>query len=457
LLNCIELENDMATRSAALDARKTAHDKEAGDLEGEARGIQRALAAQQSSDAATRAALSHRIEAYNGRVAALNDRAEGLKADTVQFGAGVSRYNLECANRAYNPQDKQLALADYRERKAVAASAGPFEAGLKAFDQGKYEEALALWMPLAEGGRAAAQFNIAVMYEQGLGVGKSDVEAARWYRSAAERGDVTSQLKIGSLYQDGTGVAKDLGNASYWYGEAAKGGVDFADVARQARERLAGLPKEYQAGAEEIVAFDGGRYVLRRALNRECVIALQGTVSPAADLKLEDILEKAKTQQCARPLTLLLESPGGSHDAGLALARSVRHEGMRTMARYECASSCATIFLGGVERVLWGARAAIGFHQISRVRNNERVEDGACVSSRDDPAVVALRRYLRFSVPETADDIFRILMSTPCKSIDWVSGRRALDLQVATRIEAEGDDVFGPPQQRMSPSPAAPR
>ena len=30
------------------------------------------------------------------------------------------------------------------------------------------------------------QFNIAVMYEQGLGVAKSDTEAARWYRAAAE-------------------------------------------------------------------------------------------------------------------------------------------------------------------------------------------------------------------------------------------------------------------------------
>jgi TPR repeat protein len=74
---------------------------------------------------------------------------------------------------------------------------------------------------------------------------------------------------MGSLYQDGVGVAKDLGSASYWYGEAAKGGAKDADAARQARERLAGLPKEYQAGPEDVVAFDGGRFVLRRAANKQ--------------------------------------------------------------------------------------------------------------------------------------------------------------------------------------------
>jgi len=340
---------------------------------------------------------------------------------------------------------------------SAAAAAGSFAQGLKAFDQGRHAEAFALWLPLAQQGRAEAQFNIAVMYEQALGVARNDVEAARWYLAAAEHGDVTAQLKIGSLYEAGVGVAKDLGSASFWYGEAAKGSAKDLKAARQARVRLAALPGEYQVGAEDVTTFEGGRFVLRRAANKECVVALQGTVTGSANDKFDDVVRKAKAQGCARPLTLLLESPGGIHDAGLWLGRSVRDEGMRTVARYACASSCATIFLGGSERILWGARAAIGFHQLSVVHDGENLGEGRCVTTRDDPGIVALRRYVWVMVPDTADQVFGLVMSTPCKSITWVRGARALELGVATRVEAEGVDVFGPRSARVDATASAPR
>jgi len=372
--------------------------------------------------------------------------------------AELTRYNTACTGREYDVKDRQLALATYQARKQAAAAAGPFEAGLKAFDQGNFQEALKQWLPIAEQGRASAQHNIAVMYEQGLGVNKDDTQSARWFVAAAERGDAASQLKAGTLYEAGQGVSKDLGRASYWYSQAAdsSSGKD-ADTARQARGRLAKLPQEFQAGSQDVVAFDGGRFVLSRAANKECVVALQGVVSQSTNLKFGDMIKKAKAQDCARPLTLLLESPGGSVDAGLDLARSVREEGMRTIARYECASSCANIFLGGAERVLWGSRAAIGLHQISNVRGVGSFGTTTCVASRDDPAVQALRRHLRFVVPETSDEIMRIVMNTPCSEIEWVKGKRALDLQLATRIEAQGEDVFGPREGRVGTMGATPR
>ena len=42
-------------------------------------------------------------------------------------------------------------------------------------------------------------------------------------------------------------------------------------------------------------------------------------------------------------------------------------ERLRTVTRYDCASACALIFLGGAERILWGARARIGFHEAALV------------------------------------------------------------------------------------------
>ena len=457
LFACVEHEDNIGTREAALEARVAEHDKEGRALDAEVRAIDEARQRMKTPDRAGADALSRRIGLYNQRYGTLNANAENLGAVAAQLREDVSHYNLSCASRPYNARDKELALTYFEERKMLAGTAAAFQEGLKAFDQGKYQAALTLWLPVAERGRASAQFKIAVMFEQGLGVEKSDVEAARWYLKAARSGDVASQLKIGTLYEAGQGLAVDLGSATYWYGEAAKGSANDASAAQQARERLARLPKAYRAGPEDTVKFDGGRFLLRRSADGECIIALQGTVTRSARFEFENVLTRAKAQHCAQPLILLLESPGGSHDEGMSLARRVRAEGMRTMARYDCASSCATVFLGGTERVLWGARAAIGFHQIARVKDGERLEDGDCVLSRIDPGVVALRRYLRFAIPETADEIFRIAMDTPCKSIAWVSGKRALDLKVAIRIEAEGDDVFGPIQDRLDQTISAPR
>jgi len=454
LLACVELEDGITIDNAAHDARVAEYTQEATAVQAEGRSIDEAQKALGRSDKEAQAAMARRIEAYRQRVAAVRAKAQPLKATAEQLVERIARYGAACANRPYDQREMDLALAEYH-RKSSADGAGLFQAGLKAFDQGRHEEALKLWLPLAERGRAEAQFNVAVMYEQGLGVAKSDVEAARWYRAAAERGDVTSQLKMGSLYEAGVGVAKDVARASFWYGEAAKGTGKDADAARQASTRLAALPKESRIGGEQVTEFEGGRFVLRRAADRECVVALQGTVTPSANDKFDDVIRKAKAQDCARPLTLLLESPGRLHNAGLALGRSVRDEGMRTVARYECASSCATIFLGGTERVLWGARAAIGFHQLALVREDEKLADGRCVKTTDDPGVIAMRRYIRFAVPENADEIFGLVMNTPCKTIEWVRGKRALDLHVATRVEAEGEDLFGPRQARIRAAAAA--
>jgi len=458
LLACVELEDAVQTSGKLHEARVAQHNSEATAIQAEGKSIEESQKVAKGSDNLTEEAMSRRIDVFNKRLAAFNSSMEKLTVDEALMHAEVTRYNEACTDREHDVRDRQLAVATYQARKQASAAAGPFEAGLKAFDQGNYPEALKHWLPLAEQGRASAQYNIAVMYEQGLGVNKDDTQSARWFVAAAERGDATSQLKVGTLYEAGQGVAKDVASASYWYGQAANSSdAKNADAARQARERLHNLPKEFQAGLQDVVAFDGGRFVLRRAVNKECVVALQGEVTQSANLKFNDVVKKAKAQDCARPLILLLESPGGSVDAGLALARSVREEGMRTIARYECASSCANIFLGGTERVLWGSRAAIGLHQISNVRGVGSFGTTTCVASRDDPAVQALRRHLRFVVPETSDEIMRIVMNTPCSDIEWVKGKRALDLQLATRIEAQGEDVFGPREERVGTTDTPPR
>ncbi len=57
----------------------------------------------------------------------------------------------------------------------------------EAFLNGRYEEAIAMWLPLANAGDAAAQFNMGVMYANGLGVDRDMGVAMDWWSAAARQ------------------------------------------------------------------------------------------------------------------------------------------------------------------------------------------------------------------------------------------------------------------------------
>jgi ATP-dependent protease ClpP protease subunit len=326
---------------------------------------------------------------------------------------------------------------------AAAQGRNAFREGIEAFDRGRYAEAYALWLPLARGGSAAAQFNIAALLEKGLGVAADPAEAAHWYLQAAERGDAQAQLKIAGWYEAGTGVTKDLEKAREWYTRAAAGRPDAPETI-EATRRLAALPPATSAPPQEVIPFEDGRYVIQPANDGICFIALQGMVNRSTTYLFERATSTAAALGCRKPLTLVLESPGGGHFDGLAIGRSVRLEGMKTLARYDCASACATIFLGGVERVLYGSRAVIGLHQVAQTRAGEQMDDRRCVQSRESESTAELRKYLRFVASDNWEPIMQVVMATSCKSIEWIRGQRALDLGIATAVERPTVDVFGP-------------
>ena len=58
-------------------------------------------------------------------------------------------------------------------------------------------------------GEANAQFNLAVCYEDGIGVEKDEQKAVEWYKKAAKQGDVKAQNNLALCYEDGIGVEKD--------------------------------------------------------------------------------------------------------------------------------------------------------------------------------------------------------------------------------------------------------
>lgn len=90
----------------------------------------------------------------------------------------------------------------------------------------------------AEQGDADAQFNLGLMYNNGIGVPKGSTEAVKWYRKAAEQGNARAQSNLGFMYANGAGVPKDPVLAHVWFNVAGANGNE------EARRNLVIVEKE---------------------------------------------------------------------------------------------------------------------------------------------------------------------------------------------------------------------
>jgi tetratricopeptide (TPR) repeat protein len=76
---------------------------------------------------------------------------------------------------------------------------------------------------LAKDGQTWAQYNLAVIYDQALGVSPDYKEAAKWYKRAARKGHPQAQYNLGRLYANGLGVQADFIESYKWFQLAADG------------------------------------------------------------------------------------------------------------------------------------------------------------------------------------------------------------------------------------------
>jgi TPR repeat protein len=65
---------------------------------------------------------------------------------------------------------------------------GGYEEGYQAANKGSYAKAYKEFHAAAEKGDARAQYSLAVMYNDGIGVKKNPVEAGIWFQKAAAQG-----------------------------------------------------------------------------------------------------------------------------------------------------------------------------------------------------------------------------------------------------------------------------
>ncbi len=175
-----------------------------------------------------------------------------------------------------------------------ATSAGPLEDAAIAYSRKDYAAALRIWLPLAELGNPAAQFNVGLMYDNGQGVPQDYAAAVKWYRLAAAQGDAQAQYNLGYMYDNGQGTARDFAEAARWYRlAAAQGDPRAQDSLGQMYANGQGVPKDFvRAYMWFSVAAMSGKSS-SAAMNRE-VIARQ--LTPQRAREAQDLAQACRAR-----------------------------------------------------------------------------------------------------------------------------------------------------------------
>jgi len=100
-----------------------------------------------------------------------------------------------------------------------------FTSGISAFESREFAKALKFLSPFAEQGNPEAQYRMAIMYQNGLGIVRNDARALAMMRAAAEQGHALAQHGLGFMYLQGECTPKDEAQAAEWFRKAADQGM----------------------------------------------------------------------------------------------------------------------------------------------------------------------------------------------------------------------------------------
>ena len=117
---------------------------------------------------------------------------------------------------------------ELEQGKEDANAIANFEAGIAAYQANDLPLAYKEFLVASEKGHADSQFNLGLMYEQGIGVGKDEKEAVGWYGKSAAQGNAAAQFNLGVLYENGRGTKVDFAKANECYRKASVQGDALA-------------------------------------------------------------------------------------------------------------------------------------------------------------------------------------------------------------------------------------
>lgn len=129
-------------------------------------------------------------------------------------------------------------------------------------DKRKFSEAL----KSARLGQPDAQYEVGLMYANGVGVAQDISQAVEWITQAAKRGLARAQYLLATRYETGTGVEPSAALAMLWHGRAAEQGhaksvLRLGKVLSQTH--LDGAVQQFQSAA--LLGLAEGQYALAKA------------------------------------------------------------------------------------------------------------------------------------------------------------------------------------------------
>ena len=123
---------------------------------------------------------------------------------------------------------KSLTLTAFLCTLWSGSALADFEKGIAAYEANDLPLAYKEFLEAAEAGHPDSQFNVALMYEKGIGVGKDEKKAVVWYGKSASQGNSAAQYNLGVLYENGRGTKVDFAKANEWYRKASVQGDPLA-------------------------------------------------------------------------------------------------------------------------------------------------------------------------------------------------------------------------------------
>ena len=122
------------------------------------------------------------------------------------------------------------------------------------------------WKPLAEQGDVTAQYNLGVIYENGVGTQQNYKTAVNWYTKAAEQDLQNAQYNLGYMYAHGKGVLENDKIALEWWKKAAeRGDAEFQHRLAQIYKSGEDVEKSHKAYVKwNTLAAKKGHYMAQK-------------------------------------------------------------------------------------------------------------------------------------------------------------------------------------------------
>jgi TPR repeat protein len=93
-----------------------------------------------------------------------------------------------------------------------------------AYEAGEYQKALQIFERLSQAGDSQAQYDLSLMYLQGIGANKNLEKGWTWMNRAADGGNVQAMLELAVRYQKSSSLENAEQMAFFWFQKAAMAG-----------------------------------------------------------------------------------------------------------------------------------------------------------------------------------------------------------------------------------------